>query len=295
MHVFLTGTTGYVGSAIAVALQRDGHTVTGLAHTDEGAQTLEQRDIRVLRGDLYDGAALARGVRATEGTIHAANTGGLDMPLAEQAAVSAMLGALEGTHKTFLYTQGIWDYGDTGPSLANEESPFQPAAFFAWRPVLAQRILDARRRGIRSIVISPALVYGHGRGIPAMLAQSARQNGAARYIGAGENHWTLVHVDDLADLYGRALTEALDGSTFIAASNPPLRVRELAAAASRGAGAGGKTEAWPLPAARRALGPWVDALMFDQQMSGEKARHVLGWTPQAPLALEDIERGSYAR
>src|SRR5215831_14814844 len=99
MHVFLTGATGYVGSAIAAALQRDGHTVTGLAHTDEGAQTLKQRDIGVLRGDLYDGAALARGVRAADGTIHAANTGGLDMPLAEQAAVSAMLGALEGTHK----------------------------------------------------------------------------------------------------------------------------------------------------------------------------------------------------
>lgn len=294
MYVFLTGATGYVGSAIAAALQRDGHTVTGLAHTDEGAQTLKQRDIQVLRGDLYDGAALARGVRAAGGTIHAANTGGLDMPLAEQAAVSAMLGALEGTHNPFLYTQGIWDYGDTGPSLATEESPFQPAAFFAWRPVLAQRILCARRRGIRSIVISPALVYGRGRGIPAMLAQSARQNGAARYIGTGENHWTLVHVDDLADLYVRALTQAVDGSTFIAASNPPLRVRALAEAASRGAGAGGKTETWPLTAARQALGPWADALVFDQQMSGEKARHVLGWTPQAPLALEDVEFGSYA-
>jgi nucleoside-diphosphate-sugar epimerase len=294
MHVFLTGATGYVGSAIAAALQRDGHTVTGLAHTEKSARTLEQRGTRVLRGDLYDGASLARGVRDADGTIHAANTGGLDMPLAEQAAVSAMLGALEGTHKAFLYTQGIWDYGDTGPALATEESPFQPAAFFAWRPVLAQRILAARERGICSIVISPALVYGHGRGIPAMLVQSARQNGAARYIGTGENHWTLVHVDDLADLYVRALMEALGGSTFIAASNPPLRVRELAAAASRGAGAGGKTEAWPLTAARRALGPWVDALVFDQQMSGEKARRVLGWAPQAPLALEDLECGSYA-
>jgi uncharacterized protein YbjT (DUF2867 family) len=99
MHVFLTGATGYVGSAIAAALQRDGHTVTGLAHTEKSARTLEQRGTRVLRGDLYDGASLARGVRDADGTIHAANTGGLDMPLAEQAAVSAMLGALEGTHR----------------------------------------------------------------------------------------------------------------------------------------------------------------------------------------------------
>ncbi len=294
MNVFLTGVTGYVGSAIAAALQHGGHTVTGLARSDKAVQTLTQRGIRVLRGDLYDGVALAQGVRDAAGVIHAASTGGSDMARAEQAAVAAMLGALDGTNKPFLCTQGSWDYGDTGATPTTEESPFHPIGLFAWRPVLAQRILAAKGRGVRSIVISPALVYGHGGGIPAMLVQSARQHGAARFIGTGENHWTLVHVDDLADVYVRALAEASAGSTFIAAADPPYLVREIAAAASRGGGAAGKTEAWPLEEARQALGPIVDALVLDQRLSGARARRVLGWTPHAPSVLADLEHGSYA-
>jgi nucleoside-diphosphate-sugar epimerase len=127
-----------------------------------------------------------------------------------------------------------------------------------------------------------------------MLVQSARQHGAARFIGTGENHWTLVHVDDLADVYVRALAEASAGSTFIAAADPPFLVRELADAASRWAGAAGKTEAWPLGEARQALGPFVDALVLDQRLSGARARRVLGWTPHGPSVLADLEHGSYA-
>jgi nucleoside-diphosphate-sugar epimerase len=293
MDVFLTGATGYIGSTIVTALQRTGHTVTGLAHADEDIPILEQRGIRVLRGDLYDGASLAQGVRSTDGVIHAANTGGLDMALAEQSAISAILSTLEGTSKPFLYTQGGWDYGDTAGAVTTEESPFRPIGFFAWRPVLAQRILDAAARGVRTVVISPALVYGHAGGLPAGFVQSARQGGAARYIGTGDNHWTLVHVEDLADLYVRALERAPAGSTFIAAADPPFLVQEIAAAASRGAGAGGKTEAWPLLEARQALGPYVDALVLDQRLSGAKARQILNWTPRHPSILNDLEHGSY--
>jgi nucleoside-diphosphate-sugar epimerase len=102
-------------------------------------------------------------------------------------------------------------------------------------------------------------------------------------------------VEDLADLYVRALEQAPAGSTFLAAADPPFLVREIAAAASRGAGAGGKTEAWPVDQARQALGPSVDALILDQRLSGVRARRVLGWTPQGPSLLEDLEHGSYTR
>jgi nucleoside-diphosphate-sugar epimerase len=295
MNVFLTGATGYIGSTIATALQRAGHGVTGLAHSDEDVPILEERGMRALRGDLYDGASLAQGVRSADGVIHAANTGRPDMALAEQAAISAILCALEGTSKPFLYTQGRRDYGDTPGVVITEESPFRPIGFFAWRPVLAQRILQAATRGVRTVVISPGIVYGHAGGVPAGFVQSAKKGGAARYIGTGDNHWTMVHVEDLADLYVRALEQASAGSTFIAAADPPFLVRDIAAAASRGAGAGGKTEAWPVDQARQSLGPSVDALILDQRLSGERARRVLGWTPQGPSVLEDLEHGSYTR
>jgi nucleoside-diphosphate-sugar epimerase len=128
-----------------------------------------------------------------------------------------------------------------------------------------------------------------------MLVQSARERGAARYPGTGENRWPLVHVDDLANLYRLALERAPAGSLFIAASGPALRLREIAEAASRAAGAGGEAEAWPLEEARQEMGPLADALALDQQVTGAKAARVLGWTPRAPSLQEELERTYTAR
>jgi nucleoside-diphosphate-sugar epimerase len=101
-------------------------------------------------------------------------------------------------------------------------------------------------------------------------------------------------VDDLADLYLLALERAPAGSLLLAVNGPSQPVREVAAAASRGAGRAGRTVATPLEEARRGLGPYADALVLDQQASGRRARDLLGWRPHRPDALEDLEHGSYA-
>jgi len=157
-----------------------------------------------------------------------------------------------------------------------------------------ERVLNAVQRGLRAVVIRPAIVYGRGGGIPAGFVDAARKDGAARYIGNGDNRWPFVHVDDLADLYLLALEKAPPGTLLLAVHGPSYRVRDIAAAASRGAGAGGNTVAWPLELARQALGPYADALVLDQQASGNRARELLGWRPHRPDVLEDLERGSYA-
>jgi nucleoside-diphosphate-sugar epimerase len=157
-----------------------------------------------------------------------------------------------------------------------------------------QRVLEGASRGIRTAVIRPAIVYGRGGGIPAGFVDSAQKDGAAQYVGTGDNRWPFVHVDDLADLYLLALEKAPPGTLLLAVSGPSYRVRDVAAAASRGAGAGGKTLALPLEEARKKLGAYADALVLDQQASGRRAEELLGWRPYRSDVLEDIERGSYA-
>jgi len=172
--------------------------------------------------------------------------------------------------------------------------PVNPPMLVAHRPRLEQEVLTYKDRGVRAIVIRPAAVCGRGGGLLSMLSQSARQSGAARYVGNGENRWALVHVDDLAQLYLLALEKAPAGSIYVAASGPSCSVRGLAEAASIGAGAHGKAESWPLDEARKTLGPLVDGLLLDQQVSGEKARRELGWNPKTPSVLDDLRAGSYA-
>ena len=293
MNVFLTGATGYIGGAIADALLRTGHRVLGLAHSEKSAQVLQERSISPLRGDLRDPASLARGARQADAVIHAATSNSRDMAEADVAAVEAILAALEGTNKPFIYTSGCWVLGNSGDAIADEESPTNPPAIVAWRPPLERRILAAAARGVRSVVVRPANVYGRGGGILAMLINQAHKTGAARSIGTGENHCPMVQVDDLADAYVRALTQAPAGSLFNAPGGPAFRFKEIAQAISQAAGLGGRTESWSLEAAREVLGPLADALALDLQFSGDKAKRVLGWTPRAPSVIDDLVNGSY--
>jgi nucleoside-diphosphate-sugar epimerase len=291
MRVFLTGATGYIGSAVAERLRTAGHEVSALARNDAAAAKLNATGIHAVRGDFTDPASLTPAARAADGTISLATTydPGIDGP-----AIDALLDALAGSNKPLIYTSGIWSHGDTGGQVVDETSPPNPAQLVSWRQGVEDRVLQAAARRVRTVVIRPAIVYGRGGGIPAGFVESAQKEGAARYVGGGENRWPFVHVDDLADLYLLALEKAPPGTLLLGVSGPAYRVRDVAAAASRGAGAGGKTVGWPLEEARAKLGPYADALVLDQQASGKRAEELLGWRPRRPSVLEDIEHGSYA-
>lgn len=291
MKVFLTGATGYIGSAVADRLRSAGHELSGLARSDAAAKRLEAAGIKPVRGDFSVPASVGKAARAADGVISMATTYN---PAVDGAAIDAILDALAGSNKPFVYTSGIWSHGDTGGKVVDESSPPRPAALVAWRQAVEDRVREGDRRGIRSIVIRPAVVYGRGGGIPNAFVESARKDGAARYVGTGNNRWPFVHVDDLADLYLLSLERAPAGSLLLGVAGPAHPVRDVAAAASRGAGAGGRTVAWPLEEARQKLGAYADALVLDQQASGRRAQELLGWRPHRPDVLEDIERGSYA-
>jgi nucleoside-diphosphate-sugar epimerase len=266
LKIFLTGATGYIGGAIADALLAAGHTVTGLARSDEAARRLSARGVAPVRGDLHSPASLSRAAGESDGVIHAGTTndGRID-----QEAVRVMLDALRDSGKPLLYTSGVWVLGDTAGKVADETWPVNPAALVQWRPGVEQMVLAAAGNGVRSIVIRPGVVYGNGGGIPGDFVKSARESGAARYVGNGENRWPLVHVEDLASMYRCALEHATPGTLIHATDGSAHRVREIAEAASLSAGAGGRTESWPLEEARKTLGAYADALVLDQLVGSQ--------------------------
>lgn len=148
-------------------------------------------------------------------------------------------------------------------------------------------VLEAARNGVQGIVLRPAMVYGRGGGLVGSWVQSAREHGAARVIGDGQNRWTFVHIEDLAALYALAL-RAPTGTLLYASHGPAIRVREVAEAASRAAGMDGRVELVPLEEARKTMGQFADALTLDQQISGERAQRLLGWRPIGRSILEEL-------
>jgi nucleoside-diphosphate-sugar epimerase len=177
--------------------------------------------------------------------------------------------------KPFVYTSGVWVHGNTGGKVAGESSPLNPPAIVAWRPAVERLVLDAAGKNVRTAVIRPAMVYGRGGGVLAGFVQSSRQTGRVRIVGDGENRWTFVHVDDLADLYVRALERSPAGEVYLAASGPALRVGEVAAAA----GAGGEVQTWR--SRKRAQGARFarGRLRAGSAGSQHQGARLLGWVP----------------
>lgn len=293
MKVFLTGATGYIGSAVAQALQAAGHEVVGLSRSDQAEQKLRQRGVTPVRGDLSNPSDLARLARQTDGTIHAGFSMGPQGGAIDRAAIESMLEGLKGSGKPFVYTSGVWVFGNTGTRPADETSALDPTPLVAWRPAVERMVLDAASRGVRSVVIRPGDVYGRGGGMIADMVAQGRDKGVVSYVGDGENHWPVVHVDDLARLYVLALEKAPAGTLLHATAGPSVKLKDIADAASRAAGVAGKTASWPLAQAREVLGPFADALALDQHFASSKASDLLGWTPCEPALLDDVAGGSY--
>ncbi len=300
MDVLVTGATGYVGSAVAGALAAAGHRVTGLARSEKAAERLRERGLEARRGDLEDPASVAAAARNAGAVVHAAVSDGPAPGETERAVVEAVFEELRGPGKTFIYTSGGWVMGDTGGEVADEESPVDPPPGMEWRPGVEELVLEtAASYGVRAVVVRPALVYGGGGGVIAELVEWARERGVARYVRPpeGECYWTLVHQDDLGGFYARILgkEDGPGGTLVVAAGSEPQRVREIAAAAGRAAGAGPTVEAWPLAEAREELGFYADSLALSQKLSGGRARSLFGFEPAAPTVFEELDAGTYSR
>lgn len=280
MKVFLTGATGFIGSAILRALLAEGAEVTALVRSQESADAVTALGAIPLRGTLTDATVVAAAATASDGVINVASPGDASSAETEGAFVDAVLGALVGTSIPFITTGGVWVLGE-GADLT-EESPWNPPALTAWRGEVEDCV---RASSVKTTIIAPALVYGTGgTGIPSLLLPDA--DGNVRLVGDGHQHWSTVNVDDLADLYVLAVKRASDDGYYLASSGQCPTVLEIATATAHGATIIPET----VEETQGRFGVYfADALLMDQQASGAAARRDLGWAPHRPSLISELE------
>lgn len=287
MRVFVTGANGYIGAAVCAAVKKRGHDVVGLARSAQSIEKLKAAGVHPVQGTLSDHDVLREMTHDADAVIHCAFEQSPQGPALEAGALDAMLGAVDTGHEAFLYTSGVWVYGDTGGKVVDESTPLNPIPLVAWRPGHEKKVQDAQRHKLRTIIIRPGLVYGGNGGLVAMLIGRA-QSGKIAIVGNGHNHWAMVRLDALAELYALAIDEAPADSIYNGTSGESVQYGEVVRAAHRLAGDDGNVHTMPLEEARKIMGPFADALALDQRVSSEKAQRELGWKPHGPGLLEEL-------
>lgn len=296
MKVFITGATGYIGGAIAKNLTSAGHSVLGMARSEESAAKLKQQGFEVHRGELADPESMVEGAKRTDAVIHTAFPqmgpgtdfeGNMKMMT---AAVAAMVDSLKGTDKTFILTSGAGGYGDTGTTEVDESMPIVAPT----HAPNEQKVMGATSEGVRTIVMRPTIVYGYGASNPIMAwFNASRQMGGGVYIGEGDAVMSSLYIDDLAELYRLALEKSDPGEAYNAADGSTLETKVVAQAISHAAGLGGKTVSIPHDELEKA--GFIGRLIGTSKVvSIEKAKRVLSWNPSGPSLLDELRTGSYA-
>lgn len=295
MRIFLTGATGYIGSAVLDVLLRAGHGVTALARDAHRAQRLRERGATAVIADLGEGEAWREPAVGHDAFVHAAfehTARGVEV---DRAALDTLITAAQwsGKHRPVIYTSGVWVLGATSQP-ATEESPLAPIPLVAWRPAHERLVLEAR--GVRPIVIRPGVVYGGSRGMIGDLCREAT-NGLVRMVGDGRNRWACVYDRDLADLYARLLSAPDASGIYHATDESDESVADMVDAIGRHVTHRPDVRHVPIDEARAKQGAYADALALDQVVRSRRAR-ALGWTPSlgsvsgnVPRLLEEWRRG----
>lgn len=294
MRVFVTGASGFIGSAVVPELIAAGHRVLGLARSEGSAAALAAAGAEVLRGDLNDLESLQAGAAESEGVIHLgfvhdfANFA--DSVRTDRGAIEAMGAVLEGTGRPFVFASGVAAL--LPGRLATEEVPFNPDFPRSANAVVALGLAD---RGVRVSAIRFApTVHGPGdHGFVKRLVDVAREKGVSGYVGDGQNRWPAVHRLDAARLVRLALEKAPAGSVLHAIADEGVPTRAIAEIIGRKLGLPAKSIS---PEAAAAHFGWIGSFFaMDQPASSALTRQRMGWSPTHPGLIEDLEAGHYTR
>ena len=293
MHVFLTGATGYIGSAVLDAMIKGGHRVTAMARDPEKAERLQARGAATIIGELGLPKTYVNAVKAADAVVHTAMESSPRGVEKERLALETILGALaetsraDGKQRVFIYTSGVWVLGRSVKS-AEEDAPLDPPPHVAWRPAHEELVLSALSATLRTVVVRPGIVYGGGRGIVADLIKDAL-NGLIRVVGPGKNRWPSIYDHDLAELYVRILESPSAAGVIHATDEADERVIDIAEAIAEHVPQKPDIRIVPLTEARKKFGTYADALALDQKVRSPKAR-ALGWTPTQAGVIHSVPR-----
>ncbi|OBG57681.1 MULTISPECIES: SDR family oxidoreductase [unclassified Mycobacterium] len=294
MHVFVTGASGHIGSAVIDELVRAGHQVTGLARSDESAAALTAKGVRVHRGDLDDLDGLRSAAAASDGVIHLAFKHDFDNFVAaaeaDLRAVEAIGEALVGSDRPFVSTSGtllLSLLGHDGPSTEQDTLPGGP------RVDSENAVIALAERGVRSSVIRLSPIVHSDldhHGFTHHLINTARDSGKSAYIGEGTNRWPGVHTLDAAHLYRLALENAPAGTRLHGVADEGVAFRDIAAVIGRHLGV--PTVSIPAEDAGH-FGFLALFAALDNPTSSALTRKELDWNPERAGLLEDLDAGHY--
>lgn len=296
MRVFITGASGWIGSAVTDELLAHGHTVLGLARSDASAESLAAKGADVLRGDLDDLASLRAGAADSEAVIHLANKHDFANPAvsnkAERDAVETLGAALEGSHRPFVVASGV--PGMLGrPGTEDDASPNHGPD--SPRGGSENRALEFVDSGVSTVIVRFApTVHGAGdHGFVSAIVAAARATGVSGYPGDGANRWPAVHRSDAARLVRLGLEDATPGLVLHAMGEEGVTSRTIAEAIGRGLDLPVQSVA---PDDVLAHFGWIGTFFsWDVPASSALSQRRLGWIPTGPTLVEDLDSGVYFR
>jgi nucleoside-diphosphate-sugar epimerase len=292
MRVFITGATGFIGSAVVKELISAGHEVLGMARSDAGAQSLIEAGAQVHRGDLEDLESLRSGTAASDAVIHTAFrhdwtrfAGSCEL---DKSAIETIGAVLQGSSRPLIVSSGV---GVAQGRAATENDPPLPASPSLPRVSEATAVVLMERGVHASVMRLPQVHDTVKQGLVTPLIAIARQKGVSAYIGEGQNRWAAAHVFDVARLYRLALEKGSAGDRYHAVAEEGVRLKDIATAIGRGLNV--PVTSITQEQAQEHFGFFGFFVGRDSPVSSARTREQMGWNPTGPELLTDLENMRY--
>ncbi|MCH7826759.1 MAG: NAD-dependent epimerase/dehydratase family protein [Bacteroidetes bacterium] len=292
MKVFVTGATGYIGFNVAKKFRQNGFKVYGLTHSTDKADKLYKNEIIPVIGNMSDPESFLPVAKNCDLIIHAAVEYSNQLVELDKNVVNAITSIQSNEEKkTFIYTSGCWVYGNTD-GIADENAILKPAKKVEWRHAVEEIVINSEN--VNGVVIRPGCIYGKEGSLTNIWFNEAVNENKLNVIGDGNNHWAMIHVDDLAELYFKVYLNKCVKEYLNAVDDSHSTVNEMVKAIAQVTNYNEKINYYSVEEGENMMGPLAEPIAFDQQLDNNKAKDILNWQAKFKGFVEDVETYFYS-